>query len=287
MELTKSLPTTGCDSGSCVAHECATPKVRVHSIAIRNNTLVFCTCYTVISWSCAPIQKRFLYFSWTLNIWDLTVKLDSFHFMHHGQLLSGKLFRWERACCIVADRIWWWVGPSAVLLSRHIKEENIYDNLVGQILTTAAFCLSVLKLSQNLCNFWLNFYVCSLKEQFWCTRRRKSQFPFLLKFDFSGLLYYNNTAKFEFSGILWKVPFLMYHLAFSAKLCFRGFCLPIYSICFTYIESFLIVIVCMCMSEIKSIAQYSNLWRNACCTCLNTCQNQIDVLHLIILEDKY
>lgn len=53
-------------------------------------------------------------------------------------------------CCIVADVIWWWVGPSAVLLSAQMKEEVDYDGLVGQILTTAAFCLSVLKLSQNL-----------------------------------------------------------------------------------------------------------------------------------------
>lgn len=159
MELTKSLSTTDCDSGSWVARECATPKVQVYSIAIRNNTLVFCTCYSVISWSRVPIQKCFLYFSWTLNTWDLTVKLDSFHFMHRGQLLAGKLFRWEWVCCIVADRIWWWVGPSVALLSRQIKEEDVYDNSVGQILTTAAFCLSVLKLSQNLCNFWLNFYL--------------------------------------------------------------------------------------------------------------------------------
>lgn len=37
-----------------------------------------------------------------------------------------------------------------MLLSAQMKEEEECDGLVGQILTTAAFCLTVLKLSQNL-----------------------------------------------------------------------------------------------------------------------------------------
>lgn len=122
MELTNSLSTTDCGSGSWVAHECTTPKVQVYSIAIRDNTLEFLTCYLGISWSCVPNPKCFLYFSWTLNIWDLMANLDALHFMHRGHLLAGKIFRWEWLWCIVADRIWWWVGSSAGLFSRQIKE---------------------------------------------------------------------------------------------------------------------------------------------------------------------
>lgn len=141
--------------------------MQVYSSAIWNNILVFCTCYCTVFWSCMPIQKCFLYFSWTLSIWDLTVKLDPFLFMHRGQLLAGKLFRWGWVRCAVVNRIWWWVGPLVVLLSRQIEEEDVYDNLAGQIVTTAAVCLNVLKLSQNSCNFWINFCLCiCIKEGF-------------------------------------------------------------------------------------------------------------------------
>lgn len=36
-----------------------------------------------------------------------------------------------KVCVSVTDRIWLWAGPSAVLLSRQIKEEEVEDNLLG------------------------------------------------------------------------------------------------------------------------------------------------------------
>lgn len=34
-------------------------------------------------------------------------------------------------CYTVADRIWLWAGPSAVLVSRQIKEKDVYYNFLG------------------------------------------------------------------------------------------------------------------------------------------------------------
>lgn len=59
------------------------------------------------------------------------VKLDSFPFLHHHQLLACKLCMLEGVCVAQADRIWLWAGPSAVLLSRRIKEKDVYYNFLG------------------------------------------------------------------------------------------------------------------------------------------------------------